>query len=414
MSIDAPPAPIDVCDPRFFDDPWSGYRWLRKESPVHWDEQNELWLVSRHEDVVEVSRNPGRYCSGEGIRPVNPAPLSIIAMDDPEHTRQRRLVSKGFTPKRVRELSDHIRELANQCIDEIQAKGRADFVPEFAIHVPIIVIAELLGLPSEMRERLYRWSEDMMGGDGHTDPNHPALLAAGQAFGEYTALVQELIAERRERPKEDLISLLTQAYDSGDLTRDDTGGATDDRVDQLTDDELLMFCTMLVVAGNETTRNAIAGGLLALSRFPEERRRLQEDPDLMDTAVEEIVRWVSPVFSFTRTVTEDHQLRDVDLKAGERVLLLYQSANRDEDVFDDAESFRVDRDPNPHVGFGFGTHFCLGANLARAEIKVVYEELFRRLPDIHVPDDETRTRGDSTLVLAMEHLPAVFTAVHAA
>jgi len=412
MSIDAPPMPIDVCDPRFFDDPWDGYRWLRQESPVHWDEKNELWLISRHEDVVEVSRNPARYSSGDGVRPVNPAPLSIIAMDDPEHTRQRRLVSKGFTPKRVRDLSDHIRDLANQCIDEIQSKGRADFVPEFAIHVPIIVIAELLGLDPEMRQRLYKWSDDMMGGDGLTDPDDPALQAAAIAFGEYTALVQELIAERREHPKEDIISVLTQAYDSGDLARNDTGGATEDRVDQLTDDELLMFCTMLVVAGNETTRNAIAGGLLGFSRFPDQREELLEDPELMDCAVEEIVRWVSPVFSFTRTITEDHELRGVELKQGERVLLLYQSANRDEDVFDDPDAFRIDRDPNPHVGFGFGTHFCLGANLARAEIKVVYEELFRRLPDIHVPDDEHRTRGNSTLVLAMDHLPAVFTAVH--
>ena len=413
MTIDAPPVPIDVCDPRFFDSPWEGYRWLRNESPVHWDDTNELWLISRHEDVVEVSRNSKRYSSGQGVRPVNPAPLSIIAMDDPEHTRQRRLVSKGFTPKRVRALTERIEDLANQCIDEIQSKGRADFVPEFAIHVPIIVIAELLGLDPEMRQRLYQWSEDMMGGDGHTDPEHPALLAAAQAFGEYTALVQQLIEERREQPADDIISILTQAFDSGDLARQDSGGAGADRVDQLTDDELLMFCTMLVVAGNETTRNAIAGGLLGFSRFPDQRELLQAQPELIDSAVEEIVRWVSPVFSFTRTISEDHELHGKELSEGERVLLLYQSANRDEEVFDDPESFRIDRDPNPHVGFGFGTHFCLGANLARAEIRVVYQELFRRLPDIHVPHDEDRTRGDSTLVLAMENLPAVFTAVHA-
>jgi cytochrome P450 len=177
----------------------------------------------------------------------------------------------------------------------------------------------------------------------------------------------------------------------------------------MTSDELIMFLILLVVAGNETTRNALAGGLVAFTRFPEQRRKLLEHPELMDLAVDEIVRYVSPVMSFMRTVTEDHTYQGVDFEAGDRVFLLYQSANRDEDVFDAPDEFRVDRDPNPHLAFGIGTHYCLGANLARAEIKVVFEELLRRLRDIRAVDTETVERGGSTLVLALDRLPAVFT-----
>jgi cytochrome P450 len=185
--------------------------------------------------------------------------------------------------------------------------------------------------------------------------------------------------------------------------------ATDASGDELSRDDLLMFLTLLLVAGNETTRNALSGALVAFSRFPHQHARLLAHPELMDLAVEEIVRYGSPVISFMRTVTEDHTYRGVDFKAGDRVLLLDQSANRDEDVFDAPDDFRVDRDPNPHLAFGVGTHHCLGANLARAEIKVVFEELFRRLRDIRAVDSDTIERGDSTLVLALNRLPAVFT-----
>ncbi len=173
-----------------------------------------------------------------------------------------------------------------------------------------------------------------------------------------------------------------------------------------------MFLTLLLVAGNETTRNALTGGLTAFTRFPEERQKLLDDPSLMASAADEIVRYVSPVMSFMRTVTEDHTYQGVDLRAGDRLFLLYQSANRDEDVFDDPDVFKVDRSPNPHLGFGIGTHYCLGANLARAEISVVFEELFGRLRDIRAVDPDTLDRGNSTLVLALSHLPAVFTPEH--
>ncbi len=406
------PVQIDVNDPRFYDDPWDAYRWLRDHSRVHWDAANDLWVVSRHEDVSLVSRNNARYSAAGGVRPAVAAPMSIITMDDPEHTVQRRIVSKGFTPRKVADLADHIREVSRGIVGEIASRGEVDFVPEFAMHVPLIVIAEMMGLDPDMRERLYAWSDDMMHGDGHSEPDDPALLAAAEAFGEYTTMCQELINERRLIPKDDLISTLTSALDAGDLAKLDLGAVTAKTVSEntaLDDYELLMFLVLLVVAGNETTRNALSGGLLAFSRFPEERDRLIADPSLMDTAVDEIVRYVSPVMSFCRTATEDHELHGEQILKDQKVLMLYQAANRDERAFDDPDTFRIDRSPNPHLGFGIGTHFCMGANLAKAEIRVVFEELFARLPDIRVPDGVTPRRGDSALVLAISSLPAIFT-----
>jgi cholest-4-en-3-one 26-monooxygenase len=410
LTAPAPPPPcdIDVLDPRFYDDPWDAYRWLRHHSPLHWDAKNDLWVVSRHEDVVHVSRHPELFSAAEGVRPAVAAPMSIISMDDPEHTRQRRLINRGFTPAKVRQLTAHMRELANEIIDDIAERGECDFVEDLAIHVPLIVIAELMGLDPDQRDRLYRWSDAMMAGDGHTDPDDPVLHGAAEAFGEFALMCQTLIEERREQATDDIIGILTQADEQGALTHGGGGSGTSPNA-ELSNDDLLLFLALLVVAGNETTRNALTGGLMALSRFPEQRQRLIDEPDLMDTAVDEIVRYVTPVLSFCRTVTEDHTYQGTELRAGQKVLMLYQSANRDEEVFDEPDELRLDRDPNPHVAFGIGTHYCLGANLARAEIRVVFEELFRRLSDIRVADGAPLDRGDSSLVLALQHLPAVFT-----
>jgi cholest-4-en-3-one 26-monooxygenase len=413
MTPPPPPCPIDVLDPRFYDDPWDAYAWLREHSPVHWDDTNQLWVLSRHADVSAISRNQDLYSAAQGVRPRVAAPMSIISMDDPEHTRQRRLINRGFTPAKVRALTDHIRELSNQIIDEVAGKGELDFVEDFAIHVPLIVIAELMGLDPDQRNQLYKWSDAMMAGDGHDDPDDPVLHAAADAFGGYAMMCLELIEARRSDPEgaDDLISILTQAFDEGELTQ---GGGRSREADEipngaLTNDELIMFLVLIVVAGNETTRNALTGGLVAFSRFPEEKQRVIDDPSLWDTAVDEVIRYVSPVLSFCRTVTEDHVYEGVEMKAGQQVFLLYQSANRDASVFDEPDVLKVDRSPNPHLAFGIGTHYCLGANLARAEVRVVFEELFRRLGDIHVPEGTIPQRGDSSLVLSLEHLPAVFT-----
>jgi len=400
-----PPFDVDILDPRFYDDPWEAYRWLRANAPLWWDARNEMWVVSRHEDVSHISRHQELYSAAQGVRPKVAAPMSIISMDDPEHTRQRRLVNKGFTPRMVRQLADHIRELSNEIIDEIAQRGECDFVEDFAIHVPLIVIAELMGLDPDQRQKLYRWSDAMMAGDGHLDPEDPVLVAAAEAGGEFAMMCVEMIEQRRaDGASDDIIGILTHAFDDGALSAG--GGGTDPG---LSHDELIMFLILLVVAGNETTRNALSGGLVAFTRFPDQHRKLLDDPGLIDLAVDEIVRYVSPVMSFMRTVTEDHTYQGVDLEAGDRVFMLYQSANRDETVFDAPDELRIDRDPNPHLGFGIGTHYCLGANLARAEIGVVFTELFARLRDIRAVDPDAIDRGDSSLVLSLNRLPAVFT-----
>jgi len=416
----------DFCDPRVFDDPYELFSWLRSLDHLHYDERNDLYIAARHEDVFAVSRDDSIYCCKYGVRPKIAGDMSIITLDGDEHTRQRRLINKGFTPKRVRELIPHIRQLTNEIIDQVADRGEIDFVEDFAIHVPLIVICELLGLPPEQRQAMYRWSDDMMAGDGHVEADSPQLQAAAEAFGEYCTLLIELIAERRADPTDDLISILTDAFDAGALAKEFKAyqGVSDEELakmatttgeevgEQLKDDELLAFLTILLVAGNETTRNALTGGIAALSLFPDQRQLLLENLDnekFMELVPDELVRYVTPVIGFIRTVTTAHTLHNTDLKEGDRVLMLYGAANRDETVFDNPDGLDLTRDPNPHLGFGIGPHFCLGSNLAKAEIRVVLQELFRRLPDITVPEGVSPSRGDSTLVLALQELPATFT-----
>ena len=406
-----------VTDPALYDDPWDFYAWLRREQPVRYEKDNDLYVLSRHADVVTASRDTEHFSAAEGVRPVNMVPLSIVAMDDPEHSRQRRLLSRGFTPRQVKQLTEHVRELTNDIIDKVETSGEIDFVADLARHVPLIVIAELLGLDRDLCDQLYEWSDAMMAGEGQTDFESPALLNATNAFVEYTTVVSEAVQQRRQQtePGTDLLSLLTAAFDEGKLDHSEELRAQLNEttgMEELSDQELLMFCVLLMVAGNETTRNAIAGGLRAFTLFPEQRELLRDNPELIDSAVDEIVRWTSPVLNFLRTVTKPITLSGVELKPGDRVLLMYQSANRDEDAFDAPDEFRIDRTPNPHVGFGIGTHYCMGANLARMEIKVVFEELFRRLPDIKVanPEDLPK-RNPSAFVAAIQSMPARFTPV---
>lgn len=419
-------ANTDFTDPRVFDDPWDLYAWLRDQDSLHYDAQNDLYVAARHEDIFHISRDEVTYCSRFGVRPKIAGDMSIITLDGDEHVRQRRLINKGFTPQRVREMIPHVRELTNEIIDEFDAKAAAgevplDFVENFAIHVPLIIICELMGLPPEQRMHMYGWSDAMMAGDGHVEADSPQLLAAAEAFGEFAVMAIQLIAERREDPRNDLISILTQAFDDGALSKEQKAiqGVSDEdmakmreRNGALNDDELLAFLTVLMVAGNETTRNAITGGLLALSRFPEQRQLLLDhltDEAFMATAADEIVRYVTPVLGFIRTVTTEHEYRNTKLSEGDRILMLYGGANRDPRVFDQPDVLDLTRSPNPHLGFGIGPHFCLGANLARMEITTVFQELLTRLPDIVVPEGITPDRGDSSLVLALQHMPSTFT-----
>jgi cholest-4-en-3-one 26-monooxygenase len=403
-----------LTDPALYDDPWAFYKWLRTEHPVWFDDHSGLHAVSRHADVIAVSRDAEHFSSAQGVRPVSTVPLSLLTLDDPEHARQRRLLARGFTPRQVRTLTDHVREVTNEVIDAVAASGEIDFVSDLAMHVPMIVITELIGLDPALRQTLYEWSELLVAGEGALATGGEVLERASNAFVAYTSLVSDLVEQRRVEPRDDMLSILTAAYDRGELANNDAVAAPPDsaEVAELSNDELLMFCVLLMVAGNETTRNAIAGGLLAFSRFPAQRDLLGRRPELVTSAVEEILRWTTPVLNITRTVTAPVTVAGADLVAGDRVMLLYQSANRDENVFDAPDHFRIDRDPNPHLTFGFGPHYCMGATLARMEIEVVYGELFRRLPDIAVIDRAgAPDRAPSAFIAGIRHLPARFTPV---
>ncbi|MCC7075635.1 MAG: cytochrome P450 [Acidimicrobiia bacterium] len=397
---------IDVLDGRLYDDPWETYTWLRERAPVYRDEQNGLWVVSKYADLSHVERHPEIWSSGAGVRPV-PVSMSIITLDAPEHTYTRRLVNKGFTPRMVAKMESHVREVTRGILDTIASRGEIDFVEDFAIHVPLIVIAELMGLPPEDRHLFYRWSDDMMAGDNHFDADDPVMQRAQQAFLEYVAYLQGLFEEKRRNPADDLVSILLGVSDEGGLVQqrpDDTS---------LEADELLMFLVLLIVAGNETTRNAITGGLEAFSRFPEQRERFVAhlgDTAYRDRAIEEVLRFTSPVISFLRTCTQDVEYGGVEMKEGDKVFLLYQSANRDTDIYTDPDSFDIEREPNDHLAFGIGPHYCLGANLARMELRVVFEEMFARFPDMRSKEPGIPfQRGPSSLVMSIQHLPAVFT-----
>jgi len=417
----APPAPYepDALDPTLYvrGVAHDVFRWLRENDPVHRDDINGIWVVSKYDDISYVERQPELFCSAKGVRPKGGGAdsLSIVSMDDPEHARQRRLVSRGFTGARITGLLDHIRELARGLVDSVAARGSCDFVDEIAKPLPLIVIAEMLGLPVADRERLAHWSDTMMAGEG-SEADDPRQAAAGEAWAEYITYLVALLEDRRAHPKDDLISVLLSSADAGEISFDER--SLMDKVHDgelagsglgLGSDELLAFLVLLLVAGNETTRNALSGGMLALSSFPDERAKLVRDLGLVNSATEEILRYVSPVISFSRTVTKPTELRGRALAEGDVVLNVYPSANRDAEVFDDPDGFHVDRSPNLHLAFGTGPHFCLGANLARTEIRILLEELFTRLPDIHVPAGADAERGANALVTTIQHLPVEFT-----
>jgi cytochrome P450 family 142 subfamily A polypeptide 1 len=418
MTAPAPQFELDALDPTLYvrGVAHDVFRWLRENDPVHYDEKNKLWVVTKYEDIAYVERHDDIFSSAGGVRPKGGGGgnLSLVSLDDPEHARQRKLVSRGFTPGRIQQMFDHIRQLARELIDTVAARGECDFVEDIAKPLPLIVIAELLGLPVEAREQLGRWSDTMMSGEGAEDDD-PRVQAAAEAWAEYITFLVGVVEDRRREPKDDLISVLLSSADEGHISFHEDElkqlGAQAVAAEGLQGDEVLAFLVLLLVAGNETTRNALSGGMLAFSRFPEQREMLKADKGLINSATEEILRYVSPVISFSRTVTQATELRGRQLAEGDVVLNIYPSANRDADVFPEPDAFRIDRSPNLHLAFGTGPHFCLGANLARTEIRILIDELFDRLPDIHVPEGVDAQRGPNALVTTVEHLPVVFTPV---
>ena len=385
-------------DPDFYlADPHAAFRWMREHAPVYRCERARLWAISKHADIMQVSRNPETFCSARGIlihdglRSETPmaTPPSIIHMDPPQHNRYRKLVSRAFTPGMVAGLEGRIRAIARESLDAIRSGETHDFVEAVAVPLPMLVIADMLGVAAEDRETFKRWSDAIIAAaDTGTSPE------SMEHVGELFAYFHGKLGERRERPQKqpqsDLLSALALAEIDGD---------------RLADEELLMFCMTLLVAGNETTRNLISGGAKALMEFPDERRALVEHPDRLPGAVEEMLRWVTPIRSFARTATRDTEIRGQRIAAGDYVLLLYVSGNRDEEVFGPtADVFDVGRPADTmHVAFGFGEHFCLGASLARLEARVLFEELFGRYPEIAPAGPIARMRANH--IAGIKHMP---------
>ncbi len=389
----------------------------RAEYPVSFWPQQQLppelgipngsgaWVVTRHADILEVSRNPEVFSSASGITLMDAPPEfneffnSIISMDDPRHARLRRLVSPGFTPKMLKRLEDSVQSVASQIIDEVCERGEVDFVVDIAAALPLRIVCDLMGIPDRHYQRVFDCSNVILGAG---DPEYvaevsdvvTAIFNAGVELGQ---IMEEVAASKVGGDGEDLTSILVNAELDGD---------------RLSHSDIASFFVLLAVAGNETTRNAISWGMKYLTDNPDQRAIWAEDFDAVaPTAVEEIVRLASPVTYMRRTVTTDTSFRGVDMAAGDKVCMFYLAANRDEDVFADPYRFDVRRNPNNHCGFGGpGPHFCMGAHLARREITVMFRELFDRLPDIEVGEPEPLA---SSFIHGIKHMTARFTPVAA-
>ena len=380
---------------------------LRAERPVSFQEEPEVpgfpkgpgyWAIVRHADVMQVSRDAETFISGKGSNiadlPVEMNEFfgSMINMDAPKHTKLRKLVNKGFTPRMVGRIDEQVREQARAIVDSIADRGECEFVGDVASRLPLQLICDMMGIPPSDHARILELTNVILGvGDPEYVTTMEGLMAAGLELFQYAQAMGE---DRLVRPREDITSTLMHAEVDGD---------------RLTAQELGSFFILLVVAGNETTRNAISHGLRALTAHPDQKRAWQSDFDgIAPTAIEEIVRWATPVIHFRRTATRDVEVGGTKIREGEKVVMFYNSANRDERAIPDPYRFDVRRDPNEHVAFGAGgPHFCLGANLARREIRVMFEELFRRLPDIEASGPPEMLL--SGFIHGIKRLPARFT-----
>ena len=398
---------INLIDPDVYQrtgPPHEQFTWLRHNDPVYWHADGGepgwpgFWAVTRHEDISYVSRHPELFSSSRRLALFGEVPeehivlqrLMMLNMDPPQHTRQRAFVNRGFTPRMIGALEKHISEICHRLLDDVQSRGEADFVTDIAAPLPLYVICELVGAPVEDRAKIFELSNLLI---GSADPEFQVeeqaqMNAAAQVY----AYGEELAARRREDPADDIVTKLLQPNDNGEA---------------LTSDEFDLFFMLLTVAGNETTRNAASGGMLALFEHPDQWRRLVDDPGLIPTAAEEIVRWVSPVNLFRRTAVSDSELGGQAISEGDKVVVFYTSANRDEGVFAESQQFDVGRAVNPHVGFGGGgPHFCLGRHLASLELRVLLQALADRMPNIRLDGEPSRLR--SNFINGIKHMPVSF------
>jgi cholest-4-en-3-one 26-monooxygenase len=393
-------ADIDLTNPDAFvaGVPHEWFTRLRREAPVHWHPEADgggFWAVTSYDDFVTVNREWQTYSSMRGAVYMWDIPeealeqqrMLMLNMDPPLHTRYRLLINKGFTPRMVNALEVTMRDRTREILDRVADRGECDFVVDVAAELPLQVIADLMGVPQEDRHKLFDWSNRMIGAE---DPEY-GLTEEDTAVAsmELYAYASELANAKRAEPGADLISVLSQAEVDGE---------------QLSGLEIDLFFLLLSVAGNETTRNLISHGLVALLEHPDQLARLRANPELMGSAIEEMLRWASPVMQFRRTATVDHELHGQPIREGDKIVFWHISANRDETRFDNPFAFDIARSPNEHVAFGGGgPHFCLGANLARMEIRVMFEELLARFPEMEITGEVSRLR--SNFINGIKHIP---------
>lgn len=372
------------------DDPDSALTWLRANDPVHRHEPTGMWGITKYDDIRRISSDQKAFTTTKGILPGDSGPPMMATMDDPAHMARRQLINKGFTPKRVRDQEPRIRSVCDRLIDNVIECGRCDFVWDIAAWLPLVLIGDLLGFEAQDHPKLLEWSDDMLMALGNDDPALAAKQAvSGIAFMQY---LHGVIEDRRKRARDDLVSILVRAEIDGQ---------------RLADEELVTEAALLLIGGDETTRHVLTGGLYQLLTHPDQWRVLRADRNLLPGAIEEMLRWVSPVKMVARTTNYDVTIRNKRIPADTKVLLLYSSGNRDEDVFDDPSTFDIRRSPNEHLAFGYGSHFCLGSSLARLELAVMFDRLLERLPDLQLVDPRPPRRRASNFISGYDDTMAV-------
>ncbi|HEX3547996.1 MAG TPA: cytochrome P450 [Mycobacterium sp.] len=384
---------VDLTDGAFYaGDSRSVYKWMRANEPVFRD-RNGLAAASTYAAVIEAERQPELFSNAGGIRPDQPGMPMMIDMDDPAHLLRRKLVNAGFTRKRVKDRETSIGTLCDVLIDAVCERGECDFVRDIAAPLPMAVIGDMLGVRPEEREMFLKWSDDLVSSlsSSVSDADMQVTMDAFAAYNEFT---RKSIEERRAEPTEDLISVLVHSEVDGE---------------RLTDDEILQETLLILIGGDETTRHTLSGGTEQLLRNRDQWDLLQNDPGLLNSAIEEMLRWTSPVKNMCRTLTADTEFHGTQLRGGEKIMLMFESANFDEAVFGDPDNFRVGRDPNSHLAFGFGTHFCLGNQLARIELANMTSRVLGRLPDLQLADGAEVPLRPANFVSGPESMPVVFT-----